>query len=233
MDNEIGMVFINGAGLSSFIWNDLKGNFQAPVLTIDFFNKEKLTFDDYVNQAATDIKNWGKDNFIIVAHSIGALIGLKTAEQFKKELKGFVAIGSVIPQSGQSFTSSMPFPQKLLLPILLSLFGTKPPKQSIAAELCNDLPPDTTLKIVNSFTPEAKALYTTKISFDLPDTNRLYIKLTNDKTITPELQDKMIGNLKATEIKTIDSGHLPMLSKTDALTSILEDFVTSIKSSTV
>src|SRR5690606_23407075 len=85
-----------------------------------------------------------------------------------------------------------------------------------------------TLKIVNSFTPEAKALYTTKINFDLPDTKRLYIKLTNDKTITTDVQDEMIKRLNATDIKTIHSGHLPMLSKPDELTIILKEFMTAI-----
>lgn len=236
MDNKIGVVFINGAGLNSSIWNDLKHKIDNPGLSVDFPSRKlknnpnaKLTFEDYVNKATTEIKNWQKDNFIIVAHSIGACVGLKVAEQFKKELKGFVAIGSVVPKSGQSFISSLPFPQKLLLPILLSLFGTKPPKKSIEAELCNDLPSETTSKIVNEFTPEAKALYTTKITFDLPNTKRLYIKLTNDKSTSTTLQDEMAKNLNATNVKTINSGHLPMLSKPDELTNILTGFIDSVK----
>jgi len=229
MNSEIGIIFINGAGLNSSIWNDLKSKFQISNLTIDLTNKTKLTFDDYVNKFATEISNWKMENFIIVAHSIGALIGLKVAEQFKKELKGFVAIGSVIPKSGQSFTSTMPFPQKILLPILLSLFGTKPPKKSIETELCNDLSPDIALKIANEFTPEAKALYTTKNTYELPNTKRLYIKLTNDKSLHRNLQDKMAKNLNATKIESINSGHLPMLSKPDELANILEDFINKLK----
>lgn len=230
MDNTMGIVFISGAGLPSAIWDGLKSNLKVPVLTVDFSDRTKLTFDGYVNRAATAIADWGNHHFILVAHSIGALVGLKVAERFKERLKGFVAIGSVIPKSGQSFASSMPFPQNLILPILLSLFGTKPPKKSIETELCHDLPLDTTVNIVNNFTPEAKALYTTKIHFDLPGTRRLYIKLSDDRTITPDMQDQMIKNFNATEVKTIHSGHLPMLSKPDELASILNDFMTDITS---
>lgn len=235
MDNTIGIVFINGAGLNSSLWNDLKGKFQNPVLTIEFPNRKsesnlnaKLTFDEYVTKSTTEIKNWQKENFIIVAHSIGAFIGLKVAEQFKNELKGFVAISSVIPNSGQSFVSSLPFPQKLLLPILLTLFGTKPPKKSIENELCNDLTNEQTLKIVNEFTSETKALYTTKISYDLPNTRRLYIKLINDKSMPTDLQDKMAKNLNATKVETLNSGHLPMVSRPNELAVILSDFVNEI-----
>jgi pimeloyl-ACP methyl ester carboxylesterase len=235
MEKKIGIVFIHGAGLNSSIWNDLEEKIHNPVLCIDFPNRKskdntntKLTFDDYIGSVTTDIEKWKKDAFIIVAHSIGACVGLKVAAQFKNELKGFVAIGSVIPKSGQSFISSLPFPQKLLLPILLSLFGTKPPKKTIEAELCNDLKPETTSKVVNEFTSEAKSLYTTKVNFDLPETERLYIKLTNDKSIPPDLQEEMAKNLNTSKIETINSGHLPMLSKPIELIKILEDFIGSL-----
>src|SRR5690606_24754749 len=147
-------------------------NFHVPVLTIDLANKTKLTFDDYVNKVATEIENWKNDSFIIVAHSIGALVGLKVAERFNEKLKGFVAIGSFIPKKGQSFASSLPFPQKIVLPILLSLLGTKPPKKSIANEFCIDYRPNTTLKIKINLTLKAKTINTTKLHFDLHNKKR-------------------------------------------------------------
>ncbi len=235
INNNIGIIFIHGAGLNSSIWNDLKRKIPNPILLIDFPNRKtegnlnaQLTFDDYVSSAVNEIKSWGHIHFIIVAHSIGACVGLKVAEQFKNELKGFVAISSVVPKSGQSFVSSLPFPQKIVLPVLLSLLGTKPPDKSIETELCNDLTPEMTLKIVSEFTPESKVLYTTKIIFKLPDTERIYIKLTNDKSMPNDLQDKMARNLDATKVEIIDSGHLPMLSKSNELSGIIKDFLNKI-----
>ena len=235
MNNETGIVFIHGAGLNSSIWGGLKGKIKNPVLTLDFPNRKskgtpnaRLTFDDYLDTVIAEIKNRQKGDFILVAHSIGACIGLKAAGHFKKELRGFVAIGLVIPESGQSFVSSLPFPQKLLLPVLLSLFGTKPPPKSIEAELCHDLSPEMTSKVVNEFTAEAKALYTTGITFDLPDTRRLYITLTDDKSISPGLQDQMAKNFKAREVAALHSGHLPMLSRAEELAGILRGFVDKV-----
>lgn len=235
-NNKIGIIFINGAGLNSSIWNEVIQKIDNPFLSIDFPNRKpndnpnsKLTFDSYTDAAITKIKKWQKDEFIIVAHSIGACVGLKVAEHFKNELKGFVAIGSVVPKSGQSFASSLPFPQKLLLPMLLSFFGTKPPAKSIEKELCNDLTPEMTSKIINEFTPEAKSLYMTKITFELPNVKRMYVKLMNDKSMPKTLQDRMAKNLKATSIKTLNSGHLPMVSKSDEMTTILKDFINNLE----
>lgn len=236
MNNNIGLVLIHGAGLNSSIWDELKSEINQTFLMIDFPNRkisdnanQTLTFDDYVNSTIEQIKKWDTKNFIIVAHSIGACVGLKVAEQFKNELKGFVAIGSVIPTNGSSFISSLAFPQKMIMPIILKLFGTKPPKKSIEYELCNDLTDEQTTKITTEFTPEAKRLYTTKINFSLPNTKRLYIQLTNDKSMPFALQNKMAKNLNANKIETIDTGHLPMLSKPKQLATSLSAFVKEIE----
>lgn len=235
MNNGLGIVLIHGAGLNSSIWDGLKTEIKFPILAIDFPNRKAdenandiLIFDNYVNATIDQIENWNKGSFIIVAHSIGALLGLKMANHFKKELKGFVVISSVIPGNGNSFVSSLPFPQKWILPLIIKLFGTKPPQKSIERELCNDLTAEQTSKIVNEFTQESKALYTTKINFKLPDTKRLYIKLTNDKSMPSTLQDRMAKNLNTDKVATIDSGHLPMMSKTKQLGIIISEFANGI-----
>lgn len=234
--NKIGIILIHGAGLSSSIWDELKKEINLPILTIDFPNRkmgdninQSLTLDNYANSVVEQIKHWNMDNFIIVAHSIGACVGLKVSEHFKKELKGFVAIGSVIPTNGNSFVSSLPLPQKLLLPFILKMLGTKPPQKLIENELCNDLTAEQTQKIINEFTPESKKLYMTKITFNLPAKKRLYIQLTNDQSIPASWQSKMIEHLQATKVVTIESGHLPMLSKTKEVATTLLDFINEIE----
>lgn len=231
MDDSVGIVLIHGAGLNGSVWDDLIEEINIPTLPIDFSNIKpdsnaisKLTFEDYINSATNQLNGWKKDHFIIVAHSIGAFVGLILANHFNHKLIGFVAIGSIIPVSGNSFVSSLSVPQKLIMPLILKFFGTKPPKKLIVSELCNDLTAEQTSKILDEFIPESKALYRTKIKFTLPDTNRLYIKLGIDKSIPCTFQDKMAKNLKAHKIITIESGHLPMMSNPKQLAAILSDF---------
>ncbi len=235
MDKRIGFVFIHGAGLNRSVWADLIKEIKNPSLVIEFPNRKTdgvlnktLSFDDYVDTAISQIENWNHDQFIIVAHSIGACVGLKVAENFKSELMGFVAVASVIPISGNSFACSLPLPQKLIMHIILKIFGTKPPQKSIETELCNDLTAEQTAKIVEEFTPESRSLYTTKIKYDLPDINRLYIKLNNDKSMPPSFQDQMAKNLNAERIIAIDSGHLPMIGQAKHFAEVLVTFSNEI-----
>ena len=231
MDKDFGAVFLYGAGLGNFIWQDLKPFIEFPALFIEYPNRElgekmnyDLEFDEYIKPAIDQIQKWNKDKLVFVTHSIGGCVGLKLSDYFKERTIGFIGIGSAIPESGKSFVSCLPFPKNLLTPILLSLFGTKPPNKSIEKQLCNDLSPSQTSEVVNRFTPEAKSLYTTKITYhNLPE-NTLYIKLSKDAGGI-EIQDKMIQNLKAEKVETIDSGHLPMMSRPEKLSGILNGFM--------
>lgn len=114
------------------------------------------------------------------------------------------------------------------MPLILNLFGTKPPQKAIEQTLCNDLTSEQTSEIVKRFTPEARLLYTTKVNYNNLDIKKLYIKLTNDKGFPVQLQDKMIKNLTTQKVVTLDSGHLPMISKPKELSEILNDFINEI-----
>lgn len=235
MNDKIGIVFIHGAGLGSFIWDDLKLLIKSPVLTIEFPNREvdnkanvNLTFGDYKKSAIEQIEKWGIDKFVIVTHSIGGCIGLSLTDYFAKKVVGFIGISSAIPTSGNSFISCLPFPQSLLMPLILKLFGTKPPQKAIEQTLCNDLTSEQTSEIVKRFTPEAKLLYTTKVDYKNLYIKTLYIKLNNDKGFPVQIQDKMIKNLATQKVVTLDSGHLPMISKPKELSEILNNFINEI-----
>ena len=236
MNDKIGIVLIHGAGLGSFIWDDLKPLIKNPVLTIEFPNREvgdkaniNLTYDAYKKSAIGQIEKWNIDNFVIVTHSIGGCIGLSLTDYFAKKVVGLVGISSAVPTNGNSFISCLPFIQSLLMPLILNFLGTKPPQKVIEQTLCNDLTFEQTSEIVKRFTPEAKLLYTTRVTYQNIEKRTLYIKLNNDKAFPGQIQDKMIKHLNTQKIVTLDSGHLPMISKPKELSEILNNFINEIK----
>jgi len=153
---------------------------------------------------------------------------LKLADYLRDKITGFVGIGSIFPINGKSFVSCFPFPQNYLMPLILRILGTKPPKKSIEQELCNDLTPEQTSEIVKRFTPEAIRLYTTNVHHKNIASKTLYIKLNNDKSLSLQLQEKMAKEMNIYNIATLDSGHLPMISRPKELADILNDFVKNV-----
>jgi len=114
-------VLIHGAGLGNYIWDDLQPQINWSSLLVEYPNRNaddnansKLSFNGYTAKVISDIENFGKQNLIIVTHSIGGIIGLEVAAHFKNRIIGFVGISSAILKSGNSFISCLPFRKNLL-----------------------------------------------------------------------------------------------------------------------
>jgi len=233
--NNPGIVLIHGAGLGSFIWNDIQPMLKYPALAVDFPKRGKnykdncsLSFDDYLKFVIDQIENWNKNRLILVAHSIGGCIALRLVDYFGERILGILCIGAAIPKRGTSFSSCLSFPQRNILPILLNIFGTKPPDKSIQNELCNDLTENQSSEIIVKFTPESKLLYITKIDYDHLPKETLYVKLTRDKAFSNVVQRKMAQNLGTKNIIEFECGHLPMLGQPIKLAKVLNDFIVKI-----
>lgn len=232
MSNKSGILLIHGAGLGSFIWDEIDELLNHPTLAIDFPNREvgdqsngKIPFEEYTDCAIKQIENWNIKQFTIVAHSIGGCLGLKLSDHFRDNVIGFVGIGAVIPKSNQSFVDCLPFPQKLILPFILKIFGTRPPDKSIEKDLCNDLGQSRSAEIIKRFSPESIKLYTSKVHYDPLTCDSVYLNLTDDRALSQSVQNEMIKNLNPSKVIELKSGHLPMLAKPEELANILNSLV--------
>ena len=234
-NSKVGIVFMYGAGLSTWIWTDISPLFDAPCLYVDYPGRDKnsknnkgLTIDDYSNFISDQINNWDIDKVVIIAHSIGGVLALNTLNKIKPKLIGILAISASIPVNGDNFLSSFPLFNRTLMKYMFKLLGTKPPKAAIIQSLCNDLPKEQANEVVTRFTPESLSIYTQKIKYNIPDIPKLYIKLTNDVAFGLQIQDRMIKNLVPQTVVELNTGHLPMISKPNDLVKIINEFTSKI-----
>ena len=231
-NSDIGLVFFYGAGLGTWIWDDLSQNIDYPCLFPDYPGRELnskdnkgLSLDDYSDFISAKINTWNIDKIVVIAHSIGGVIALKTIGKIKSQIKGFIAISASTPKSGDSYLSSFSLFNRLVMKCVFRLSGTRPPKTALIQSLCNDLPTEHATKVVTQFTPESLMIYEQKVIYNLPDIPRLYIKLTNDKAFREQIQDRMIKNFSPNTVAEMNTGHLPMLGKPNDLAKIINDFV--------
>ncbi len=226
-----GLVLIAGAGLGTWVWQDVTKVLTTPSLAISFpegESRKSMSLDDYTKAALEQIKAWHDvDRYVIVGHSIGGIIATQLAHLLKDQVVGLIAIGAVIPKNGGSFFSALPFPQNLIMPLITRLAGTRPPDSAIKKSYCNDLSEAQAIEVVRRFQPESFALYGDKLLAAIPDVPRLYIKLLRDQNLSLSSQDSMATNLKA-DIATIETGHVPMLGRPAELAQILDGFISRI-----
>lgn len=235
--DDIGFVFIHGAGLGAWIWRDVVSNLKYPYAAIDFPGRGKnsslttknLSLESYVNTILSDIDQFKPNNIVLVVHSMGGIVGLEVNHLRKDRIIGFVALGAVIPSNNGSFISSLPFPNKLIMKILISFTGTWPPVSDIRNGICSDLGEKLKSEVMENFVPESKFLFFEKISNYFPVSNSLYVYLKNDKEFGDIIQRNTIPNLHTNLIIEMESGHLPMLSKPKELADLLNIFAEGIR----
>ncbi|MDX2776602.1 alpha/beta hydrolase [Streptomyces caniscabiei] len=234
-NNKLGIIFISGAGLQPWIWQEAAKEIPLPYATIDFTDLKKgkrlndITIDDYVQAALAQVAALNVEKAIIVTHSIGGIIGTELAKRLGDKVAGFAAACAAIPRPGKSFLSLFPFPQSFITGMIMRIVGTKPPASAIKSGLCNDIDDATASRVADSFDPESIKLYTTPTSSTpLPQVPSLYIITTNDKEYPLDLQRTMADQLGATIIQ-IDAGHLPMISKTNETVAAIQTLIQKVQ----
>jgi pimeloyl-ACP methyl ester carboxylesterase len=119
-------------------------------------------------------------------------------------------------------------PKRLLFSVILRIAGTKPPESAIISSLCNDLPETQAKQVAEKFVEESVRLYFDRCNASIPDMPKMYIKCTRDQELSDSLQNMMADNLGAHEVVSLDSGHMPMLSKPRELAELMNRFTKSL-----
>lgn len=223
-----GVVLIHGAGLGAFVWQDMKLDWK--VLRINFQNRgngpmnKGLHYQDYVDEVIQQIENWTVDQIVIVGHSIGGCIAMNVAAKYPDRVIGFIGIAAAIPKKGGSFVSCFDGMKNWLMPLMMQLFGTRPPKSVIAGSLCSGLEKEQKEKVISRFTPESRLLYTEDCKVTIPNAPKMYIMTTEDREMSEPEQKKMAKNLKTKNIVRIETGHLPMMAEPNKLSHLINGF---------
>ena len=233
---EVGFVLVHGAGFDVWIWAELVSRMQTPTLSAAFPAREAdqsardgLRLADYTEAVTEQVEEWETSRVVLVAHSIGGAVCMEVASRLADRLAGFVGLSAGIPEPGQSFLSCFPFHQRVVQQAILRFAGTRPPERIIRGSLCAELPDDQADRIVSEFVPESRYLDTDPVDGTIPDVQTRYIQTGTDKSITPDQQAKMATTLGTNDIVTLDTGHLPMLSRPDESASVLDEFRTRIE----
>lgn len=231
MNGSVGMVMVPGAGLGGWIWREVAPQLHPPVLSVelpgrhlDVKARQTLRLEDYARHVQAQVEQSAPSRVVIVAHSLGGVVALKSASVLGERVAGFVAVSAVIPRHGRSFLSALPVPKRWAMNVLLRTVGTKPPDAAIRSGLASDLSPEVADEVVARFTPESKWVYLDPTGAATPDVPKLYVKTTNDNELDSALQDSMITNLGPGQVVPLESGHLPMLSRPRELADVLNEF---------
>ena len=231
------LILLHGAGLGRWIWDSVIPELAAPAQAVDLPGRGDGTSPgdvtlkqciDLVHDKARALTT----RSILVGHSISGEVALGVAAAHPKKVAAVILVGGVAPESGKSFMSLMPLPQRLFLHVLLkrARAGIKLPDSLARKQYCNDLDEATTSMVLSRLTPEAPRLYLDKLEWSALDERvpRFYIKLLDDTAVPPKQQDRIIRRIRASKVESLKTGHLPMLARPSELAAALNRLVAGI-----
>jgi pimeloyl-ACP methyl ester carboxylesterase len=218
------LLLLSGAGLSSWIWDDVRNELAAahPTVVAERPRHASATLTEY---AAAALASAPWERFAVVAHSSGGAVAAELVALAPDRVTAVLAVSAVVPKPGQSFVTSMPFPQKLVLNVAMQLAGTRPPDSAIRRGVASGLDQETADRIVADFSPESVRLYRDKPRAGSFPERRGYLTTTQDAELPTGLQRRFAGHLAATWTESVGTGHLPMLEAPESLARSIENFL--------
>ena len=217
MSTHPAILFISGAGLPAWIWDDVQqllgGSHHVSVAA----RPARVGGTGLRGYAAAAIDSAPAGRFAVVAHSSGGVIGAEIARLAPERVSAFLAVTAVIPESAGSFLSAMPAPNRWMMTAVMQVAGTRPPDRVIRRGLAHGLDEQTTDRIVADFIPESSNLYRGKVAGHSWSGRRGYIFTGRDRALSMAEQRRSAERLGPEWTDDLDTGHLPMIENPRAL----------------
>jgi pimeloyl-ACP methyl ester carboxylesterase len=209
------VIFLHGAGMGRWIWAKVQDGLGVPSFAFDINSRHAAaTPRTCASELVAQIDTHKINDVVLVSHSLAGVLVPSLGALLSERLKGCVYVAAVLPKTGKSFAQSMGFGPNIILNVLFAFNrnGLKPSEKMLRAELCNDLAPEDSSKIVERFVPEHAGLFLTAVDQSYPDVPSLYVKLAEDRSVSPDLQRVFSDRIANVKVDELQSGHMPMFS---------------------
>lgn len=231
--SDVGLALLHGSELGAWIWDDVVPLLRHPALAVDLpgrgsrpADRRTLTLRDAVDSVAEDIDRWAVPNVVVVAHSFSGVLVPAITSAADTRVVAAVMVGASVPQAGKAWVDRLPVPQRLPLRLMYKVrpAGMLSPAGQNRKNLCNDLDEHTTTAFLQRRVPEAPHLMLDPVpTAELPPgVPWHYVRLLDDRSITPTARDTMLAELPEPTVHDLTTGHLPMLSQPQQMADLLD-----------
>lgn len=230
-------VLVHGAWLGAWCWEavakeliQLGHNVAVPELPghgNDQTLLAKISLNAYVDTVSQAIRQWNTP-VILVGHSMAGLVIRQTAEIMPERISRLIYVAAYLLRDGENIIKlSEQAPDSLVGPnmILAPDYRTVSLRQEKLRDIfCADASAETAQQLADKFRPEPAEPFSTALAISAGRgayVPRAFITTTNDRAVTPKLQNVMLKNTPCDPILRIQSSHTPFFSRPKELANLL------------
>ncbi|MCZ8020378.1 MAG: alpha/beta fold hydrolase [Cyclobacteriaceae bacterium] len=231
-------VLVHGAWADESAWGNVKPALatQANVVTVnlpahglDFTKPNQVSLQDYTNKVIETI-NQQPSKVILVGHSMAGVVISQVAESIPQKIDKLIYVSAYLPSHGEDLlTLSKQDKQSLVGNALVfnaDYSAATIKKETIAPAVCADCPDWMKEVLVKYHKEEPTKPLGEKASLSqskFGSVPKYYIHTTQDAAVGYELQKQMVKqNGKIVKTYSIESGHLPFVTKPAEFVTILQ-----------
>lgn len=237
-------ILVHGAWQGAWAWAAFAPRLRARGASVDAVDlpgaraeRADVRFDEQVDALVAAIDAVPPDRpLVVVAHSGGALVAAQAAERRAARLALLVAVAGILPPSGGTLGT-------VIAGLVAeghdpdALAGIRPhlrwspdgrtstvPADAAVSVFLHDCAPEVARAAASRLVPQSEAARAGVPALTPDGFGRVplvYVEALRDRSIVPAVQRRMCAAAPGAQVLSIDAGHVPQLSRPEALDALL------------
>lgn len=225
------LVLISGSHLDESSWNEVIKNLNSSTYSVTALPRlgRDPEHPTHLKQTAEAACQRIENSSTLVAHSFGGVLANEIVGVCPTKISKIIYVAALVPFSGEHGTDLLKgADQKSYMSAVKIEKDRISPKSKNSFLLTLDSGIDVDQKSLPGVYPESLLGSADTLQLnqdDLENVQKYYVFTSEDKIISPDYQKKIAGRVHLAATNTIRSGHLPMISKPQELSRIIQSFV--------